>query len=252
MDQRTKMIAPAVALLGALASFGCAGEQESLIVLHSPAWNDEGDCVVDPGNDTALALGVLDVSVRTPYMLPVILQNQLVADEASSNGIDNGEMQLRSADVVLSMAQQPEIIDALEAQDPALVDFNTPLPTVSLPSGSRQGILLEVVSRAAAEALDAEIAALDTGSRPILSVEVTINARRTGNAVGGIGEVAAREYIFPIQICSGCLLTCATCAGQQCPLETSGMGVVGGVCGNAQDLPYAPIGCENPVGAMGS
>lgn len=249
MDQRTKKVAPGVVLLGALALCGCADQQESLIVLHSPAWGDEGACVVDPGNDTALALGVLDVSVHTPYMLPVILQNQLVADD-TAGGIDNGEMQLRSADVVLSMSQQPEIIDALEAQDPALVDFNTPLPTVSLPSGSRQGILLEVVSRAAAEALDAELAALEAGSRPILSVEVTINARRTGNAVGGIGEVAAREYIFPIQICSGCLLTCATCAGQQCPLESTG--VVGGVCGNAQDLPYAPSGCENPVGAMGS
>lgn len=243
MTLRIKMIAAGIALAGGLGLPGCAGEQESLIVLHSPAWDEEGSCLVDAANDVGLALGLLDVSVHTPYMLPVVLQNQLVADDA--NGVDNGEMQLRSVDVKLTMDQAPDIIEALEERDPALVDFNYPLPTDSLPSEGRAGVLVEVVSRTASQELDSQLTGLDPGSRPILSAHLVFHARRTGNAVGGIGEVEAREYVFPIQICSGCLLTCSTCAGGECPLEPTGL--VGGVCGNAQDLPYAPAGCGNPL-----
>jgi hypothetical protein len=249
MDLDTKMIATGVALLGVLALSGCADQEESLIVLHSPAWNDDGECVVDAANDTALALGTLDLAPRTPYILPVILQNQLLSDATSSSGVDNGEMQLRGVDVRLSMDQAPEIIDALEAEDPALVDFTVPLPTVSLPPGGRQGVLVEVISRRAAELLNEQLGALDDGARPILSAQLVFHARRTGNAVGGIGEVDAREYIFPVQVCSGCLLTCQTCTDQQCPVNPQG--VVGGVCGNAQDLPYAPSGCGSPLEGEG-
>lgn len=251
MAERTKRIRIVSALAVALAASGCADEQEALIVLHSPAWNEDGACVADPSTDAALALGLLDVAPQTPYMLPVILRNQLVPQDPNStnSGIDNGEMQLRSADVSLSMPQAPEIIDQLEARDPALVDFSWPLPTDSLAPGEEQGVLLEVISRAAAQALSESLASLDPGARPILEVHIVFHARRTGNAVGKVGEVEAREYTFPIQLCSGCLRTCETCANGQCPIDPAG--VVGGVCGNAQDLPYAPVGCENPLDAQG-
>lgn len=243
MTLRTKIFAAGIALWGGLSLPGCAGEQESLIVLHSPAWDEEGSCLADPSTDTRLSQGVLDVSAHTPYLLPVILQNQLVADD--TNGVDNGEMQLRNVDVRLTMDQAPDIIDALELRDPALVDFNYPLATDSLPSEGQAGVLVEVISRTAAEELEFQLNSLEDGARPVLTAHLVFHARRTGNAVGGIGDVEAREFSFPIQICAGCLLTCSTCAGGECPIEPTG--VVGGVCGNAQDLFYAPSGCANPL-----
>ena len=44
-----------------------------------------------------------------------------------------------------------------------------------------------------------------------LNISVKVRARRTGNNVGNIGEIEAREFELPVDVCFGCLLSCATC-----------------------------------------
>jgi hypothetical protein len=244
MAHHSKFRGVVVALLAALGAAGCADEQEPLIVLNATSF-EEG-CVADPAA-AALGLGQLDVSFGSPYILGLAVQNQLLSQTAqmSNSGIDDGELQLRTADVRLTSSQIPEVIDALDAQDAALVDFSVTLASNSIGPGDVQGVFVEVISRAASQAFAEQLGSLPAGSIPTVDAHVVVHGRRTGNSVGGVGDVEAREYTFPIRLCVGCLLTCSTCANGQCPTQINGF--IGGACGNTQDIPWAPLGCEDPA-----
>ncbi len=251
MTVRATSLGIALGLLTAGGATGCADQQEGLIVLNALTTTSMG-CVADP-NNAALAQGRLDIAFGSPYLLLLAIQNQLqpVSGDLSNGGIDNSEMQLRTADVRLTSDQIPGVIDVLEAQDPALVDFSVSLAADSLGGGDVRGIFVEVISRAASEALLEQFGVhpeLPTGAIPRVNVEVVVHARRTGNAVGGVGDIEAREYIFPIDICVGCLLTTSTCENGV-PTQPFA-GFIGGECGNAQNLLYAPAGCGDPAEAM--
>ena len=250
MTVRASSLGIVLGLLTATGATSCADQQEGLIILNALSTSSMG-CLADP-NAAALAQGRLDVYFGSPYLLLLAVQNQLqsMSGDASNGGIDNSEMQLRSADVRLTSEQIPGVIDALEAQDPALVEFSVSLASDSIGGGDLRGIFVEVISRAASEALRDQFGThpeLPTGAIARLNAEVVIHARRTGNAVGGVGDVEAREYIFPIDICVGCLLTTATCENGV-PMDITGF--VGGECGNTQNLPYAPAGCTDPAEAQ--
>lgn len=239
-------ILPLGFLAATLATSGCAREQESLIVQHSPTWSD-GMCLIDAANDTALLSGVLDLSRGTPYLMPLIVQNQLLpqAPATSNNGIDNGEVQIVGADVTLRMPQAPEVLDSVADQNGAFVEFSVDLASVSVASGERAGVGIEVISQGASEALAGAIPLLlSESSQPTVLADVVVQASRTGNKVGRVGEIESRTYTFPIRLCFDCLLTCSSCNDGQCPTESQGF--VGGVCGNAQDAAIAPGGCADP------
>jgi len=237
----------AAALLAAslLAASGCADEEEALIVLHSPAF-DQGICTADPNSSEILQQGNLDLLYGTPYTLPVILLNNLRSRPAnqSSSGVDNSELQLTGVDVSLSMPQSPDVMRQVADENPAFVHFSAVLPGQSMVGGQETGVLVEAIpdgtSRALREAIE-EL--LPEGARPTLAAELTFHATRTGNSTGSLGIVDARAYTFPIRLCIGCLAaTCETCTDGQCPPETPFVGV----CGNAQDGVLVPSGCEAP------
>jgi hypothetical protein len=231
-----------VALLAGLGA--CADEQEALIVLHTSNW-EGGACGVDANSEEGLALGQLDLRGGSGYFTGVVLRNQLVAQGNETNsGVDNSEMQLRDVDVLLQMPQAPEILDAIEAEDPAMVDFNVTLPSDSLPGESNIGVIFEAIPATTAMRIADAVAGLPAGSAPIIEVHQVYHARRTGNNVGGVGEFEAREYIFPVRLCVDCLFTCSGCMDMACPGNTGP--IVGGVCGSTQDLPYGPAACEPP------
>lgn len=255
--------------LAAMMATGCAQEQESLIVLHAPAWSTPGECLVDGSNDTGMSSGILDVAVGTPYEMPVVLLNQLQGQTAmmTNNQIDNGELQLIAADVVLSMPQQQDVIDDIAGDNPGAVDFTVDISTISLGGQERQGFLIEVVPQATTVALASAFRGhpdLNEQSRPKLIAEVIFRARRTGNRVGKVGEIESRSFKYPIELCLGCLITCGACSDQArtetCVIaRTSAIAgtpnpdaplapVVGGICGNAQDFFVAPSFCGDPNG----
>jgi hypothetical protein len=237
----------ALATLLAFLGSGCADNEESLIVLNAPAWMG-GDCVI-PGDASAESLpyGVLDLSFGTPYAMPAILLNNTTSGaKANNSGVVTNELQLLDADVDLSMAQAPEIIDDIRDSDKALVSFNVPLPTNSLAPGQTQGVLVEVIPQMTAIALgDAIRAAFGQNAKLTVEAHVLFHASRSGNTVGKVGQIDAREFSFPISVCFGCLLSCATCPGAECPVASSAWG--GGVCGNAQDLLVYPAACDAPA-----
>lgn len=226
-----------------LGVVGCADQEESLIVVHSPAF-EQGACLADANSSTSLQYGVLDVAYGTGYTLPVVLRNNLAPRPASgsSSGVDNSELQLRDVDVTLGMPQAPEVLRQVAAEDPSFVSFTVTLPSVSLPPGQDTGVLVQVVSEGASRSLQQAMEdLLPAGARPSVDAELEFHATRTGNSRGSIGVIDARAYTFPVEICSGCLpTTCETCPEEQCPPNA----VFASVCGNAQDGLLSPIQCD--------
>jgi hypothetical protein len=225
---------------------GCADNQESLIVLMVPAW-EGGECVIPASSDVALLMGTLDLAFGTPYAMPALLLNNTSDQAAGDNnsGVVSNEIQLLDADVDLSMAQAPDIIDALRDMDGALVSFNVPLSSNSIAPGQTVGTLVEVIPQQTAVAMgDLVRAQFGAASRLTVEAHVVFHATRTGNNVGKVGGIDAREFTFPISVCFDCLFTCASCEGGECPVGSTGL--AGGVCGNAQDLVLYPAACEEP------
>lgn len=239
-----RRLAAAVAL-GAMALGGCADQEESLIVLHAVAWPESGECFVDAGSDTTIPRGVADLSVGTGYLAPLVLLNQLPTSGQTNTGIENNEMQLRSVEVDLAMPQAPEIIDALEAQNEAFVSFEQNLASDSIGPGERHAASVDLITSPAAAVMSEQIRnAFPDQPNVRLVVEATVvyKALQTGNTVGRFSEVEAREYVFPVEVCNGCLIDCSACPMGACP---SPLGALqGGVCGNLQDLPATPAACS--------
>lgn len=230
-----------VALLAAVTG-ACAEEQESLIVLHSPAFQ-QGTCFADPNSNTVLQFGVLDVAYGTAYTLPVIVLNNLrTRSTKTSSGVDDSELQIQGVDVSLSMDQAPEVLRAVAEENRAFVEFSAAIPSQSITGGEEIGVLVDVVTDGASRALRNAMAdMLPEGARPTLVADLTFHATRTGNSRGSLGVIDARSYSFPIDVCVGCLpVTCETCPDEQCPPEAQFVGI----CGNAQDGTLVPAQCE--------
>lgn len=234
-----------LACLGVLGA-GCADNQESLIVLLAPAWEEEG-CVVGASGDEALLIGTLDLAFATPYAMPALVLNNTSDQTAGANnsGIVTNEIQLLDADVDLEIPQAPDVIDALRDMNEALVSFNVPLSTNSIAPGESSGVIVEVIPQQTAVAMGELIQAqFGIDARLTVEANVIFHGSRSGNNVGKVGGVDAREFSFPISVCFGCLLTCATCPGAECPVGTTSY--AGGICGNAQDSYLYPAACEPP------
>jgi hypothetical protein len=236
--------------LGCLLLPACADQQESLILTHAPIWPDDGSCMIDPGTDTSLLRGTLDVEQGTPYLMPAVLLNNLAPQSASTtnSGTVTNEVQVTDADVVLESPQAPGLIDTLAAMDESLVDFNVVVASLSIPPSEARGFGVEVISRAASLAFrDTMRNEYPEGTAIIVVANVTFHGLRSGTKVGNIGVIDAREFSFPIQLCQGCLLDCSGCGTEpgECPTYTPG-DFVGGVCGNAQDFFIAPPICDLP------
>lgn len=225
--------------LGGVLLAGCADQAESLIVTQAPAWTST-DCNIDPATDIALARGYLDVVWGTPYLLPLSVLNNLSDTQRGSTTQVTNEIRLSDADVELTATD-----DRLFAGiDPAFLQFNVPLASISIEPNETVGVTVEAISSTVTEQLNVNLAAIGANASATLVASVVIHGEESGGSVGKVGEVDAREFTFPIQICQGCLLTCETCPDGQCPATYTDF--VGGICGNAQDLYLAPSTCEVP------
>lgn len=192
--------------------------------------------------------GILDLAYGTEYLLPLELSNRSVSrdPEMTSSQVDDAELQVQDALVELEIPQAPDVIDALRARDPALVEFSVPLQTLSVSGSESVGIGVPVVSQASSLALREQVASRG-GIQLTLLANVVIRARRSGNVVGNVGLISSRSFAYPIDLCNDCLFTCAPCEGGVCPEGfdlAGGSALAGFICGNAQDGPIYPAACE--------
>lgn len=240
-----KLLLPILVPLALLA--GCAENQESLIVLDAPAWKD-GECAVDPGGDTSLPFGVLDL-LMTPiggYVMPATLLNNTRVQQSNktNSGIQSNEFQLTGADVTLSSPQDPSLLDGLMENERT---FNAPLPTISLRPQETAGVVVEVIPAPTARAFATR---LPDDQVVTVVASVTFRASRSGNVIGKVGAIAAREFEFPVKLCKGCMRSCEPCGSAKCPIGIGNSDTewTRGVCGNWQDANFYPLVCADNAG----
>ncbi len=278
-----KLIPAAAALLSLAFVSSCAEEQEPLIIAGAPVWN--AGCAVQVPADLFLPMGILDVRFGTDYLLPLEVQNQLLAQQPQTQNsrTDNSEVQLLGVDISISSAQRPQIVSQLRTENPAFVEFSPSIPTDSLPGSSSKGLIIQAIPAATsarlaelrvAEAVAAGEAALANAQaqdpdaddtvlqdarrraeagvlslRETYTIGVTVRARRTGNRVGSVGEFEAREFEFPVEVCHGCLVSCASCSFEVDPDGDGMTEEIGGCPAVVPTEPTDPLFLGNYQGA---
>ncbi|HWB78205.1 MAG TPA: hypothetical protein VG755_24740 [Nannocystaceae bacterium] len=226
---------------------GCADNQETLIVLFAPLWDEEGSCTIDSATDEALLHGTLDLSFRTPYIMPALLLNNSGDQRKNNTGVESNEIQVIDAEVTLDSPQDPDLLNDLGDE---FTHFTAALSTNSISPGETIGLGVEVIPQGTVNELAAAFGEMPPGAKVTVRANVVFNGTRTGNDVGKVGRVKARDFSFPINLCNGCLLYCGGCTDTEgqpngCPVNIGAL--EGGVCGNAQDLPLWPSACEGPM-----
>jgi len=235
------VLAAAPALVSLAVALGsCARQEESLIVTR--ALIIESPCTLGLSTSSALARGFVDLSFVTGYWAGFELKNNLIQQPSgsTSSGVDTSEMYIESVDVRLDTPQDSSIIDAVEAVDPALVDYNQILASNSFAGQDSWGEFVEV-PQATMDALRNAISAkYSPDVRLTMTMNVTFHAIRASNK---IGEVDAREFTLPVELCFDCLRDCTGC-GAGCSTDES-VGV--GLCGSAQDGAVVPASCVDTM-----
>lgn len=223
-----------------VADSACVQEQDFLIVERA-VWFDDS-CVL---SDTTASptLVYVDVSVNTEIGMGFLLTNTQTQNANSTTGIDDTEIQLETASVSLSFSGG--------GVSPS--SFEVPIASESISGGDTNAILVHLHS-SVAESLRATMMGLPAGSVEHLEMEVIFNGRKTGQ-IGNtkIGTVESRAFVFPFEICYGCLtsagcLPATECGGAAtdpdvCPTPTSFIGS----CGFAQFGPVYNATCTPPA-----
>jgi hypothetical protein len=241
----SRLLATLLAACTALTA-GCADNQETLLLELVPLWPGPEQCEIGATAEEGMPFGRLDVAFDTPYLMPGILLNNSATQATNDNntGVVSNEIEIKDADVTIDSPQAPELLADLEG---SLLSFTVPLATTSLKPGDEVGIAVEVLPLSTVQALRTKLRTLPKGAKLTVRAKVAVNGSRSGNDVGKIGKIKARDFLFPIQLCDGehCLAYCDGCPGGECPVPLTNE-FSGGVCGNAQDFPVTPDGCDPP------
>ena len=181
-----------------LALVGCVDDNVSVFISGNLApMIEETTCAYDPGSTVFLSQGKLDVAFGGSYSVNPLINNQLqrrgVSGRAETNGI-----QLTRAEVTL------EGLDGLPVDfgglpNPFSVPTSVYIPPASSPEapGTAAGTIVVMPTD---YTLSLPIAAGSTTT-------ITAAVRLVGRTLGDI-DIETGEWIFPIEVCNGCLLVC--------------------------------------------
>lgn len=225
-------------------SASCVQDQEFLIVDRA-IFFDGTECTIT-GSEPSPVNFTVDVAFDGQIAMGFALQNlsipnTLPADGGSNTNIDDSEIVIEEADVVLSFS----------GGGLAESTFTLPLPSNSINGGEEVYQVVAVPSSVASSLRDT-MSALPAGTIETLEMEVTFKGRKAGQVgtAGRLGAVNARPYTYPFQVCFGCQTVCVeatACGGEEgdppvCPGASLGeyatsCGYLGGliypVCGDA-------------------
>jgi hypothetical protein len=222
----------AVGAVGTTLGSGCVQDQDYLIVERAVWFDDRDDCVL---NDVTPLSMAVDVTFATPIAMGFVVTNNQSPNANSNSGIDDSEIQMQTADVVLSFSG-----GAVPGGS-----FTQTLPHNSILGGESDSFLIQVPPDVALSLRDT-MQGLDS-EYETLEMEVVFKGRRTGQ-VGGtkLGSIKTAPYVYPFEVCLGCLSFCQapeSCTGTDaCPTETEWKGT----CGFAQGVSVIHPGCEPP------
>ena len=182
-----------------LTLVGCVDDNVSVFISGNLApMIEESSCAYDPGSTTFISSGKLDVAFGGSYEIHPIIQNQLQRRGVSGRPETNG-IHITRAEVTL------EGLDGLPLDfggflpNPFSVPTTVYIPPASSPDapGAAAGSIVVVP---ADYTLSLPVAAGSTTT-------ITASVRLVGRTLGDI-DIETGDWIFPIEVCNGCLLIC--------------------------------------------
>jgi hypothetical protein len=205
---KTLYTGTAALLLGAGLLGGCAENTPELYILQNGILDE--DCAV-PSNagatsGTFLSRGVLDLLVTNQYQMLPIVQNSLVSSESvtfSGGGGGGGGLtgvEWEANTITLSRARVVfDAPDALGVPLPRQLDI--PIAGSVEPDGSL-AVQLQVVQAQVGNLLRQSPFLRQSGS----TLDMLLRVKFFGTT-GGQRDVDSNEFVFPVTLCFGCLLT---------------------------------------------
>jgi hypothetical protein len=223
----------ATVLMGIVLGSACVPDQDYLIVERAVWFDDRDTCLL--GDETPVAMSI-DVSFASPIGMGFLITNNQTSYKNSSTGIDDSEVVMQTADVSLSFSG-----GAVEGGS-----FTVTVPSNSVLGGESEPFLIQIPA-SVNESLRTTMASLPPNSIEVLEMEVIFHARRSNQAGNSkLGSITTRPYVFPFDVCFGCLAYCAApdeCSGMEtCPTITDWKGT----CGFAQGLSIIQPQCAAP------
>lgn len=214
---------------------------------------DLDTCEVELDESIFQSAGSVDMALRTNYFINVRIENNLLGI-TEVKGFDESDSRVNTSDVVLRSATiEYTTLDTISTaiQSPIVVPLSG---TVQLNAAVTVGV--EVLNSAVlAQLRDADefLVVDDTGAvRPVpASVKLIARIRIAGETLDG-KAVESNEFLYPVDVCNGCLITypsnlLETRNGQlSCPgvkLDAEGNPIVG---------PAANATCFASLGVDGS
>jgi hypothetical protein len=216
----------AVAVVGTAFGSACVQDQDFLIVERAIWFSDRDNCVLSGSEDTPLAMTV-DVKFDTRIGMGFLISNNQESSIRSNTGIDDSEIKLETAEVSLSFSG-----GAVSG-----AQFEVQLPTNALFGGETETALIQVPA-SVSQSLRATMEGLPPNTYETLEMEVVFKGRRSGQSGNSkLGSVKTRPYVYPFEICYGCLEVCQDASlcddpANVCPTQTEW----DGACGFAQGV----------------
>lgn len=209
----------------------CVQDQDYLIVEHALWFSDRDECEL--GDMIPLSMTV-DVLYESQIAMGFSLANLQTASESSNTGVDDAEVKVESVEVSLSFAG-----GALSESF-----FEITVPNTAIP-GSESAPFLVQLPLSVTESLRATMQGLPSNTIEILEMEVRFKARRSNQVASSkLGSITTRTFVYPLEICYGCLGACLApddCdSAETCPSS----GSWSGTCGFAQGLAVVHPLCD--------
>lgn len=223
----------AVGTVGITLGSACVQDQDYLIVENALWFADRDDCEL--GDFVPLSMTV-DVQYDSQIALGFSLANLQTSNESSNTGVDDSEIKVESVEVRLSFSG-----GAISESG-----FELTVPNNAIVGGDSSPFLVQL-PLSVTESLRETMQGLPPSAIEILEMEVMFKARRS-NQVGNskLGSIETRPYVFPLEICYGCLGFCQSAdqceSAETCPAPDAWSGT----CGFAQGLPVVHPLCEAP------
>ena len=247
--------------------FACAQEGESVIVLGAPVFDaasgefESFGCGATAGGSNFLAGMSIDVSVDTGLIIPLEVQNNILATSpgTTQGGIDQGEIRIESVEVDIRFPQLPELEAEVRADSEQYLHFTLPLPSDSIASSGGRKVFMAIIpdNIILRQRAMLEKAGLTNGATVLAMYTFKFHAHRATAPVLGFGEIDVREYTMPVQTGYNNLRTCQSTVWQLeegtpiyelcSPANCASPQVYrGSICGNAQFTQQTPMCCDGP------
>lgn len=199
-----------------LSSTGCVDERAFSIIQNQVP---ETGCVI-PGDQSDLyrPSGVLDLRGRQGYVLFPLIRNDLPATTSIDQQPERNRIYLRRFEIdleILGPTTQPIPSDMLS--------FSVPISAEMAP-GQLRSSSVEIIPDALVPLL-----AVPDGGRSTVVATVKVVADHNGS------NIESTEFIYPVELCSGCLVTML----DSCPAADSETVLPVNECGIPQDGPVA-------------